>query len=615
MKFIFTILLALACFGLAVSAQTLSNYQAKVLGQSPSSYFTFDGGSLASIAGSPVTLSVNPSTVAGQFNYDVFNNATNSIYFTASSDAAYDQTHHLISGGGTATTNSTAAGSITLLFRTIDPGPPPSGAAGQHYIFSAGGSAGTSNTLALLIENPTSPDPLSIKLRFGDSSTTLLQSNNIVPDAWYYFALTYNEASTNSNGTLNTNKARWYLGRLGGGSALVSGTTVSNDVSAVAGDGADFFIGSQTTFSSGFRNPGDGRVDELAIWNRELTANEIQAQFTNLPNVALPPAAKYQNVITNQSPSHYFKLDGNPADSINGSVILSTNSTGTALLGYSYDYFGTQPGACYISGGAEEALKYTSLLNGGGTYNPGASGTGKGSISCLFHPLAGTNYTGQKFIFSAGGSTGTSNGFALYFENISSSANPLALKVRFGDSTDVALPVTNFMSEWYYFAMTYDETRTNKQVNWWLARPGTTLQTGFFSAISNSLAGAGNFFCIGNDASFASGFRAVNSGRSSNGQVDEFAIWNRVLTTNEVAAQFSALSVSAGPPPVLNISVSGTNAILSWLSSTDSGYALQSATNLAAPIWTGAGAAVVVGANYVVTNAISGSAQFYRLTK
>jgi hypothetical protein len=614
-----TILLALACFSLGASAQTLANYQAIVLGQGPSSYFTFDGGSLTSVAGSPVTLSYYYSAGSSSFpfNYDIFGNPTNAIYFTASTDTAYDTTHHLINGGGTATTNSTATGSITLLFRTLDPGPPPSGAAGQHFVFSAGGTAGASNTFALLIENTNSGtvDPGSFKVRFGDASTTILQATNIVPDAWYYFALTYNEAATNSNGSPNTNKANWYLGRLSGGGTLASGTTINTvNANAVAGDGTDFFIGAQTTFASGLRNPGDGRVDEVALWSRQLTTNEIQAQFTNLPNVALPPRATYQSVITNQSPSHYFQLNGNPVDSaIGSSLVLSINGS-APQLGYGCDYFEVQSNACYFSASPDALVASANLLNGGGTYT-GALGNGKGSISCLFHPLAGTNYTGQKFIFSAGGSTGTSNGFALFFESASSAYNPLSLKIRFGDSTDVILPVTNFFSEWYYFAMTYDETQPNKQVNWWLARPGMTLQTGFFSATIGSLAGEGDTFYIGNSTDAGSGFRAVNTGRQSNGQVDEFTIWNRLLTTNEVAAQFSALSVSAGPPPKLSIAISGSNAILSWPSSTDSGYGLQSTTNLASPNWLSAGASAVVGTNNVVTNSISGSAQFYRLKK
>jgi hypothetical protein len=43
---------------------------------------------------------------------------------------------------------------------------------------------------------------------------------------------------------------------------------------------------------------------------------------------------------------------------------------------------------------------------------------------------------------------------------------------------------------------------------------------------------------------------------------------------------------------------------------------LQSTTNLAAPAWTAVtDAPVVIGANNVVTNAISGIQQFYRLNQ
>jgi hypothetical protein len=151
-----------------------------------------------------------------------------------------------------------------------------------------------------------------------------------------------------------------------------------------------------------------------------------------------------------------------------------------------------------------------------------------------------------------------------------------------------------------------------------VGRPGATLQSGFFSAISNSLAGAGNPFYIGNQVGgggSGNAFRYQNSSYTGNGQISQFTIWNRLLTTNEVAAQFGALSVSAGPPPTLSIAVSGTNAIISWPSSTDPGYGLQSTTNLMSPNWLSAGASYVVGTNNVVTNSISSSAQFYRLKK
>jgi hypothetical protein len=637
-----TILLALTCFSLGVSAQTLSNYQTTVKAQTPSFYFTFDGGSLTNTVGSLTpTLSANPSATASQLVYDIFQNPSDCMYFSlspsANADDIYDTTEnadHIISGGGAAGTNtSTAVGTITLLFRTGDPGPPSGSTTGPgaKCIFSAGGATSSSNALYLQIENANATNNANdLRLAFGDSVTLLLPATNVVWDTWYYFALTYNESATNANGSPNTNKATWYLGRLNGAGALASGKTI-NSTNAVAGDGVDFVIGSQTTRNSGFCKPGDGRVDEFASWtNRQLSAAEIQAQFTNLPNPQLPLVSAYQTVISNQAPAHYFQLAGNTLDSMNPALSLATN-IGTILVtnppfntsvGYSYDYFLDQNGAAYFSLGADAIYTNINLLNGGGTYNSSSPGSGKGSISGMFHGLPCTNYNGsQVFIFDAGGNTGNSNAFSLYLEN-STTANPWSLKLHFGDSSGVLIQGTNasglpnVLSEWYYFAVTYDETVTNRQAHWWVGQPGATLKSGFFSAVSNSLAGAGNTFYIGNQSGGnLNAFRYQKNSHTGNGQVSQFTIWNRLLTTNEVAAQFSALSVSAGPPPTLSIAASGTNAIISWPSSTDSGYALQSTTNLASPNWLSAGVSAVVGTNNVVTNSISGSAQFYRLKK
>ncbi|MDQ6631076.1 MAG: hypothetical protein M3Y82_04870, partial [Verrucomicrobiota bacterium] len=66
--------------------------------------------------------------------------------------------------------------------------------------------------------------------------------------------------------------------------------------------------------------------------------------------------------------------------------------------------------------------------------------------------------------------------------------------------------------------------------------------------------------------------------------------------------------------PILNIRRSGnTNVVLSW--ATDfAGFTLESNTNLNTNVWSVVSPAPVVsGTNNVVTNAITGSARFYRL--
>ncbi|HEX7619018.1 MAG TPA: choice-of-anchor tandem repeat GloVer-containing protein, partial [Verrucomicrobiae bacterium] len=75
-------------------------------------------------------------------------------------------------------------------------------------------------------------------------------------------------------------------------------------------------------------------------------------------------------------------------------------------------------------------------------------------------------------------------------------------------------------------------------------------------------------------------------------------------------------SLTLPAPPQLTITRSGTNVIVTWPANA-AGFALQSATNLVSPsVWsTNLPAPVVVNGQNTVTNAISGTRQFYRLTQ
>jgi len=70
------------------------------------------------------------------------------------------------------------------------------------------------------------------------------------------------------------------------------------------------------------------------------------------------------------------------------------------------------------------------------------------------------------------------------------------------------------------------------------------------------------------------------------------------------------------PLPQLAIIQSGTNVVLSWLANF-TGFTVQSTTNLVSPaVWTPvAPAPVVVNGQNTVTNPISGTQQFYRLSQ
>jgi hypothetical protein len=100
--------------------------------------------------------------------------------------------------------------------------------------------------------------------------------------------------------------------------------------------------------------------------------------------------------------------------------------------------------------------------------------------------------------------------------------------------------------------------------------------------------------------------QSTNTGNYSVAVTDSFG---------SVTSAVATLTVSAGPPPTLGIAVSGTNAIISWPSSTDPGFVLQSTTNLASPTWSSAGTPATIGNQNIVTNALNWNAQFYRLKK
>lgn len=601
-SFVFAVILPFSGF-----AQTLANYQAEVTSQGPAHYFKLDG-SLASAMNEAVVLE---SFGGGGYAGDVFRNPTNSYFFVDQTSFLRNLSDSLINGGGTSNTSSTATGSITFLFRTLS-----DVNTGQRFLFSAGNNAANGNAFALFLENTNvaNGDPNSLKLRFGNNTTTIRSAADLAPNTWYYFALTYNESS------LSSNKATWYVGRSGG--VLSSGVT-TNSPEAVAGEGAGLAIGNKLELDAGFRNPGSGRIDEFAIWNRQLSPTEISNQFTKLPQPA-PPGATYQQVVDSQIPKYYFKLDGSLLESVGGGLALSINGPSGA---FASDLFGNPDGA-YSFTVTNDALFITDdLINGGG---PGTDDTAKGTgtISFLFRMLSDTNNEGQRFLFSAPASTTAGNQLALFLEsaNPTTGGNPNSLKLRVGNTTKgnigstdpvpVAQPENLVPNAWYYFAMTYDESRNTPEVFVYFGQVGQTLANTSFNPANNSVVGDNGTLWIGNRDTLTSGFR--NPGV---GAIDEFAIWHDELTAAEIAAQFNATTpVIAGPAPTLSIVLSEGNVVLLWPSNTAAGYVLEAtnvldSTTIGVTSWPSAGVATVVGTNYVVTNTVSAGNNFYRLHK
>ena len=80
------------------------------------------------------------------------------------------------------------------------------------------------------------------------------------------------------------------------------------------------------------------------------------------------------------------------------------------------------------------------------------------------------------------------------------------------------------------------------------------------------------------------------------------------------AVYFTIIATAASVVPVLTIIPSGTNVLVEWPTNA-TGYTLEFSTNLASSVWsTTLPTPVVVNTNYVVTNGISGTSRFFRLS-
>jgi hypothetical protein len=627
---------------LGASAQTLSNYQWTVMSQSPMSYFTFDTGLYNqytitnAVATNTAFLTVSgqgglPSGWEGGFAPDVYRNQNKSILFSGTRDAVdvYPNTSAgIINGGGARTTTSTNEGSISCLFRTLD----STNNSGRRHVFMAGGDPGTNsvNALALFFEGPsiTNPDPLSLRVRLGNKTETILQPTDILPASWYYFALAYTEATNTLDATgTNAIKGTWYLGRAGG--TLATGR-LATALDAVAGDANHLVIGNWTNYSQPFRSPGNGRVDEFATWDRQLSFTEISNQFTTLPQLP-PPGGTYQQVVTSQMPKYYFKLDSSLIESVGGVLQLSTNGTDGA---FTSDVLENIERA-YFFAATNDALYITNDLIAGGGPGTNDAASGVGTISFQFRMLSDTNYGGQRFIFSAPGEEdyGTNdNMLALYLENngVTTNTYPGSLKLRVGNltkgSTGSSDPLNNIPVEyatnlvpnaWYYFAMTYDEKRNTPEVYLYFGQAGGTLTTNLANPANASVVGNNGWLCLGNKMeSFAIGSNAFRN--PGEGAIDEFAIWHDELSPAEIRAQFAAMAPAVAPN--LTIVQTGSDVIVSWPTGTPSTFVLEStnvldATTIGAPSWPSAGSPSVAGTSYVVTNTVSSDNRFYRLHK
>ena len=283
-------------------------YEAVIASQNPSNWFKLNDGSLTNAISGQAAL-----TSTGIWDVDAFATGNNAIEFNGSSQRL---TAGDVINGGT----GTSQGSLSLLFRSL-PSHPTNNLTTPRYVFSQRGNI--TNELGLFFQ-PTNAasDSGSLKLQIGGQTNILLTSNAIVFGTWYYLALTWNESNQ---------LATWYLAPIGG---TLSSSNFNFGATNVVGNSSNVVFGNRQNAGGNYTNafripPGNGALDQIVFWNRELTSAEVKAQFHTLDALFQGPAKTFDLSRWN------ILLPINSDGQLNGTAPLEI-STGWLNSGFKY---------------------------------------------------------------------------------------------------------------------------------------------------------------------------------------------------------------------------------------------------------------------------------------
>jgi hypothetical protein len=151
-----------------------------------------------------------------------------------------------------------SVGSMSFLIRS-----PGETFSGFRQALSQGMDQSASNAFAVFFFN-------DLKFRVGNTTATILPGAPAV-DTWYYFAATWDDSK-------DSGEANWWFGPVGG---TLSNAVLNINNDAVIGDDGTLFLGNRGVGDTvAWRQPDNpGTLDEIAIWDRELTSADVSNQF------------------------------------------------------------------------------------------------------------------------------------------------------------------------------------------------------------------------------------------------------------------------------------------------------------------------------------------------
>ena len=301
-------------------------------------------------------------------------------------------------------------------------------------------------------------------------------------------------ATTSVSGTTTLSTGTWYFATLtydGTNMRLYLNGSLEATSSAIT---ANVLIGSQIIgrafWTSG--NFFNGYLDEIGIWSRALSADEVSQLYNSGRGNAYPltdTPSLYGGVA-------YYKLDGNSNDSVG-----SNNGTDTSIS-YSSSYGKINQGASFNGSSSRIAIAHNSVFNITSAITLLAwiktTSTGGNQILCKYD---------DSFYFAVNGSTFNSGKIQMYLNNVSSGW------LTGGTVND---------GNWHFVVGTYD---------------GSTIKLYIDGSLSTSVSASGSIQTGSNPVEI--GTRTAIS-YYFNGDIDEIGIWSRALSSTEVSELYNS---------------------------------------------------------------------------
>jgi uncharacterized repeat protein (TIGR03803 family) len=406
-----------------------------------------------------------------------------------------------------------------------------------------------------------------------------------------------------------------------------TGFTILHDFLGYPNDGANPNAGlilSGSTLFGATCNGGSSNSGALFAINADGTGLIILHSFPAPPSARVGPV----NGIEGANPEAGLTLSGTTlyATTLNGGdggegVVFAVNTNGTGLT-ILHSFITRYLPVGSSDGNLDGANPQAALILSGDTLYGTAIDGGVGNAGTVF---AVTTVSSPSDSFTTLHSFGAGSGDPLVN---SDGANPQAGLILWGNSLYGTASAGCSWGNGTVFKLNKDGSgfttlhafngSDGASPNAALVLWGSTL---YGTTYSGGGSANGTVFALNvNGTAFTNLYNFTGGSDGANPQAALILAGNTLYGTTSAGGSSSfgtVFSLSLGPvnPPQLTIIPAGTNVVLKW-TNTASGFTLQSTTNLGTPVWTTTSLTpVVVNGQLTLTNPISGTQQFFRLSQ